>query len=101
MALVTVSGEPGCRLEEAARITAQRLQFELVTEPLLTKMVREEFSVNVGIPDRAYRHVIASLIARLAMQHHLVAAVIGSEVLFQNFPGRLRVRIGAPDTWRI
>ena len=33
MAFITVSGEPGCRHEELARMTAQRFECELVTEP--------------------------------------------------------------------
>src|SRR5262245_66334917 len=101
MALITVSGEPGCRLDEVARIAAQRLQFELITEPLLAKMIVEEFGQGTRIPDRAYRHVTASTIARLGLRHHLVAAIIGSEILFTSFPGRLRVRVEAPEVWRI
>ena len=32
MALIAVSGHPGCRYEEVARLTAQRLAFELLTQ---------------------------------------------------------------------
>jgi cytidylate kinase len=33
MALITISGGPGCREEEVARLTAQALSFELVRPP--------------------------------------------------------------------
>ena len=32
MALIAVSGHPGCRFEEVARLTAQRLGFHLLTQ---------------------------------------------------------------------
>jgi hypothetical protein len=55
MAFITVSGDPGCRHEELARVAAQRFEFELVTEPDLDKMVAAEFGESVQIPDLAWR----------------------------------------------
>ena len=37
MALIAVSGHPGCRFEEVARISAHRLAFELVN-PAMTNL---------------------------------------------------------------
>jgi cytidylate kinase len=39
MAFISISGEPGCRQEALAQITAQRLGFELVTESQVCEMV--------------------------------------------------------------
>ena len=50
--------------------------------------------------DCAYRHVIASMLARLAVDHHLVVAAAGAEVLFKSFPGALRVQVVAPEARR-
>ena len=57
MAFITVSGEPGCRHEELARMAAQRLECELVTEPDLAKMISAEFGDSIRIPDLAWRPV--------------------------------------------
>src|SRR4051812_1267855 len=100
MALITLSGTPGCRTEEVARICAQHLQFELITESRLRSMIQTEFGSTSPVPDRAYRHVIASMLARLALDHHIIAAAHGSEVLFKHLPGTLRVQIGAPESRR-
>ncbi len=59
-----------------------------------------EFGASFPIPDRAYRHVVASMLARIAVDHHLVAAVPGSEVLFKQLPGALRLQITAPESRR-
>jgi cytidylate kinase len=101
MALITLSGAPGCRTEEVARICAQRLRFELITESRLRAMMQAEFGAASPIPDRAYPHVVASMLARIAVDHHLVAAAHGSEVLFNRLPGTLRVQIGAPESRRV
>jgi len=102
MALITLSGAPGCQTEEVARICAQRLRFELITESRLRAMMDAEFGESFPIPDRAYRHVVASMLARLAVDHHVVAAAgQGSEVLFKHFPGALRVQITAPESRRL
>jgi len=101
MGLITVSGEPGSHHEEVARLTAQRLQFELVNDSRLNAMIAEEFGADAGIPDRAWRHVAAHILARLATEHHLVVAAPGAELLFRNFPNWLRVQVVAPEARRI
>src|SRR4051812_2476255 len=100
MALITLSGAAGCRTEEVARICAQHLRFELITESRLRSMMETEFGGAGPVPGRAYRHVIASIVAKLATDHHLVVAAQGSESLFRNIPGMLRVQIVAPDSRR-
>src|SRR5260370_19849695 len=100
MALITISGESGCRSEEVARIAAQRLRFELITENRLTKMIGEEFGSGAVIPDKAYVSVVSSVLARLAAEHHLVGSAIGAEAFLKQVPGMLRVRSTAPDPRR-
>jgi hypothetical protein len=101
MALITISGEPGCRTEEVARTVAQNLQFELVTNGRLRRLVDEEFGSAAEIPDKAYGSVVIAMLARVAREHHLVTTASGAELLSPDqFPGLLRVRIVAPDAWR-
>jgi len=99
MALLTISGEPASRFEEVAHGVAQRLRFELVTEARLSHWIAEEFG-DAPIPDRAWRSAVASIVARLATEHHLVVALPGAESLFDPLPLLLRAGIVASDMRR-
>jgi cytidylate kinase len=105
MALVAVSGHPGCRFEEVARLTAQRLGYELLTQSRIHALSQEEFGMPAGsgaaIPDQAYASLVTSILARLATEHHLVYCAAGGEVQARYFPGTLRVHVVAPESVRI
>jgi len=101
MAVVTVSGEPGCRVEEAARLAARRLGFDLFTESTLHRMVEEEFGPERLLPDKAYRQVLTSILARLAAEHHVVACIPGAEFLLRQFSAVLRAWVVAPASHRV
>jgi cytidylate kinase len=101
MALIAVSGHPGCRFEEVARITAQRLQFELLTQSRLQYLIAEEFGADTTIPDKAYPSLVTSILARVATEHHLVFCALGGELQARHFPGMLRAHVVAPENARI
>jgi cytidylate kinase len=105
MALVAVSGHPGCRFEEVARLTAQRLGYELLTQSRIHALSQEEFGMPSGsgsaTPDKAYAALVTSILARLATEHHLVYCAAGGEVQASYFPGTLRVHVVAPESVRI
>ncbi|MEO8368996.1 MAG: hypothetical protein ABI806_07355 [Candidatus Solibacter sp.] len=101
MALIAVSGHPGCRFEEVARLSAQRLGYELLTQSRIAALAAEEFGADVNIPDKAYTSLVTSLLARLATQHHLVFCAAGGELQGRHFPGMLRVHVVAPENARI
>jgi len=101
MALIAVSGHPGCRFEEVARITAQRLGFELLTQSRIVNLIEVEFGTGVQIPDKAYPSLVTSILARLATEHHIVYCAVGGEVQARHFPGMLRVHVVAPENVRI
>ena len=101
MAVITISGEAGCRHEEVARLVAQALSFELVTETRLQGLLAQDFGANTQISDMAFRPALLSVLARLATEHHLVVCARGVEHLFKNFLGVLRVQIVAPEFRRI
>lgn len=100
MALLTVSGQPGCRMESVARLTAQRLGMELITESALLRLVEERFGPPASVPDKAWPHLLASVLAPLATRHHLVACVPGAEFLFRQYPAVLRAYLVAPAGYR-
>ena len=101
MAFISVSGEPGCRHDELARISAQRLNCELATESRLQETIASEFGAQNGIPEKAWAPLATSILAKLGTQHHVVIASTGSELLFQHFPGILRVHLVAPEARRL
>ena len=99
MALLTISGEPASRFEEVAHGVAQLLRFELAAESRLTQWMAEEFG-DASIPERAWRPAVASIVARMATEHHLVVALPGAESLFDPMPQLLRVGIVASEARR-
>jgi cytidylate kinase len=101
MAVITVSGEPGCRSGEVARLVAQQCDFEHVSANRLDAMLEEEFGPVGEFPERAWPAMAASILLRHATDTNLVVGVDGAENLFRNFPGLLRVRIVAPRNRRI
>jgi cytidylate kinase len=101
MGLVTVSGEPGCRVDEAARLAAQRLHFELITETRMRALLTEEFGAEGPFPDKAYSAMVASIMTRLAAEHHLVFSADYAEFLLSKFPNVLRVHLIAPESRRL
>jgi len=101
MALIAVSGHPGCRFEEVARITAQRLGFELLTQARLEALAAEEFGPETSIPDKAWTSLATSVLARLATAHHLVYCAAGGELDARHFAGMLRVHVVAAENARI
>src|SRR5512135_2479105 len=101
MALIAVSGHPGCRYEEVARLTAQRLGFELLTQSRIRELASQEFGADTPIPEKASASLITSVLAKLATEHHLVYCAIGGEVQARHFPGMLRVHVVAPENVRI
>ncbi len=101
MALITITGQPGCREEELARLIAQAMSFDLVNETRLQGLIAQEFGAGTNIADKAYRPALLSILARLATAHHLVVCARGVECIFQNFLGVLRVQVVAPESRRI
>jgi cytidylate kinase len=101
MALIAVSGHPGCRFEEVARFSAQRLGFEQLTQSRIAALVEAEFGAGAKIPDKAYPSLVTSILARLATENHMVYCAVGGEVQARHFPGTLRVHVVAPENVRI
>lgn len=101
MALIAVSGHPGCRFEEVARLTAQRLGFELLTQARIRSLAEKEFGAGATVPEKAYPSLITSILARLATEHHLVYCAVGGELQARHFPGMLRVHVVAPENVRV
>jgi cytidylate kinase len=101
MALIAVSGHPGCRFEEVARLTAHALGFELITQARISDLAREEFGADSAPPEKAFSSLATSILGRLAVEHHLVYCAAGGELQASHFAGALRVHIVAPENVRI
>jgi cytidylate kinase len=101
MGLITVSGEPGCRHEEVARLTANRLGYHLITEHEIRQTIAGEFGAETALPPKAFPPVVTSILARLSTQQNLVVCNSGAEFLFKNHPGILRVQVVASESRKI
>lgn len=101
MAFISVSGEPGCRHEELARLAAQRLECELVTEPDLAKMIAAEFGDSIQVPDSAWRPLTVSILVSLGAERHVVVSSMGAELLSVELPAMLRIHVVAPESVRL
>jgi cytidylate kinase len=101
MAFITVSGEPGCREADVARLAAQRLGCGLMTEPDLEKMVAAEFGDSIQIPDLAWRPLIGSILVGQGAKGHIVVCVPGVERLARELPAMLRLHLVAPELVRL
>ena len=97
MAIVTVWGETGCRIDELSRLIGLRLRYEVVGEARMASLLADEFGDATTISDKAWGPAALSVLARLATEHHLVAAFPGAETMFRNHPG---VSEGVPDRAR-
>jgi cytidylate kinase len=101
MAFISVSGEPGCRLDELARMVAQRFQCDLVTEARLAELIASELGGLARVPDKAWPHVAVSILAKLGAASHVVVSCLGAELALRNLPACLRLRVVAPENCRI
>ncbi len=100
MGFITVCGEPGCRHEEVARLVANRLKFQLITQAEIRTLIAQEFGAETSLPDRAYVPALVSILARLATQHHIVVCALGVELILKNFPAVLCTYVVASEARR-
>lgn len=99
MAIVTISGAPASRFEDVAHDCSQLLEFELVTESRLAQWMAQEFG-ETAVPERAWPAAAVSILARMALEHHLVIGFPGAESLFPPSPFTLRAGIVASEARR-
>ena len=64
-------------------------------------LIEREFGADDAVPKKARPDLVASILARLATEHHMVYCAAGAEMLARQFPGTLRVHVVAPDSVRI
>ena len=98
MAVITVSGEPGCRTGEVARLVAQQLRLRACqrTRGSTRCSTRSSAPAARVSGSRPGPTMAASILLRLATDTTWWSGVDGAENLFRNFPGLLRVRVVAP-----
>ncbi|MBL8294857.1 MAG: cytidylate kinase family protein [Bryobacterales bacterium] len=101
MAVIAVSGEAGCRIEEVARLAGLRLGFAYVSEATLRQLIVEDFGGEIQIPDAAYPSAVTAVVAKLARERSLVFSAAGAELLVAGFPAVLRVGMTVPLRYRI
>lgn len=102
MVFIAVSGEPGCRHGELARVAAERLECELVTEANLDQRIAAQFGETNPIPDRAWRLAAASVLVNLALDYpQVIVCGTGVEILARDLPGAFRFHVTGPESVRL
>src|ERR1700678_696620 len=106
MALIAVTGEPGCRHLEVAGMAAHRLQCELISEADLDRLIAAQFgesgqvAPNQVIPDKAWWPLAVSILTSLGLERHLLLCCTGAEILVRDLPGAFRFHVVAPESLR-
>ena len=101
MAILSITGETGCASEELGRAAAARFDAELVNEFRFEQMIREELGERGEIPDQAWPALLESVVARRALDRHVVCTVSGCEMLFRRVEGCFRTLLSGSESRRI
>lgn len=64
-------------------------------------LLHEEFGEDIALPDKAWAAAVESVLARLAVEHHLAVCFPGCEHLFPRLALVARVHLRASDNRRI
>jgi len=100
VAIVSLTAEIGCPVEETAKLAAVRLGYHLLTEFDLAETLEAEFGA-IEIPPAAWGSAVQSILCRMAADNHLLLAFPGAGYLFPDFPAMLRVHLTAAEGRKI
>jgi hypoxanthine phosphoribosyltransferase len=101
LAILSITGETGSACEELGRSAAARFDAELINEFRFEQMIAEEFGGADRVPDKAWAAVLESVVARRALERHIVCTVAGLETLFRRAPGCFRVLLTGSESRRV
>jgi len=101
MAILSITGESGCACEELGRAAAAHFDAELVNEFRFEQMIRDELGEALEIPDQAWPALLESVVARRALDRHVVCTVSGCEMLFRRVAGCFRALLAGSESRRI
>jgi cytidylate kinase len=104
MAFIAISGEPGCRHEDLARMAATRFECELIGEQDLEKAIGLQFGEGKNIPATAWGAMAASVVLSSAISRparHVIVCYPGAEMLARDLPRVFRLHLVAPKRIRL
>ena len=101
MAILSITGETGSGCEELGRAAAARFDAGLINDFRFEQLLADEGSGRSAIPDGAWPAMLESVIARRAVDRHVVCTVAGCETLFRCLPGCFRVLLTGSESRRI
>ncbi len=96
MAILSITGEVGCRPEDLARLAAQRFGYCLFTEASLGQGLTAE-----ALPERAWPLLASDAIIRHAARGGVVHCLEGGQFLLPGLPTVFRVHLAAAEASRI
>ena len=101
MSILSISGEPGCRPEDLARLLAPRLSYELLISGGLEQILGDSRKHNEELPDRAWPLLAADVLIRRAAHGGVIYCLPGGQFLLRGLPDVFRVHLVAPESSRI
>ena len=117
MAIITISRQIGSLGDEVAKTVADRLGYELIEKSQISKILSEHgFSSSdidqydekkpsllqhLSMQKRVFERLIRASVYELAAKDDVVIVGRGAQVILNNIPGTLSVRIIAPDSTRV
>jgi len=91
MAILSIAGETGSLCEELGRAAAARFEADLINDFRFEQLVADQEGALGPVPDEAWSALLEAVIARAAVERHVVCTVAGCETLLQRVPGCFRV----------
>jgi len=99
MSIVSVASDAGCPGEDVARLVASQLGFTFAGERSVAALLCEEYGREVD--GGAWGPAVESVVARLALTHHLVLCFPGCEHLFARMQAILRIHLTGSEERRV
>jgi hypothetical protein len=105
LGFIIVSGGPGIRTAEVARVARVMLSHsgidcELIDEPRLSQLIHQEFPGQT-LPEKAWGDAVTALLVHAALEHHLLVTAPSAEYLLPKAEFVLRVKLEATEPVRV
>jgi len=101
MAILSITGETGSSSEELGRAAAAQFDAILINDFRFEQLLADDAAGRGSVPDGAWPALLESVIARAAVENHVVCTVPGCETLFRRVPGCFRVLLTGSESRRI
>jgi cytidylate kinase len=113
LAIITISYQYGTRGEILASELAQRLEFTLVTPPMVDEIIRARYQLDYSLSgeigqtprehdsSKLFANLISAILSDMAVLEDLIVLECGGQFIFHAFPNAIHVRVVAARDIRV